>query len=83
MSMVQGVFCDNSKSPNDTLFTVSVLNYSLRCAPNNQLYAPLMVPKNAIISVASASGIDTRIILYNVPVPALSWPNLNSFTNDV
>lgn len=79
MTMIQGVFIDNSQSANDLLLVPDVINQQFRCPPKSQMYSPLLVPKNANITASSTGNTDLQVIFYNVPVPAFVWPTLNGF----
>lgn len=73
MSQVQGVYVDNAANSEPVTFNVGVINQTLEFPANSQGYIPLLVPKNAELTVASEGAVTVRMIFLNVPVPAQIW----------
>jgi hypothetical protein len=79
MSQVQGAFIDNSTNDQQVNIFVDVVNITYKIEPNSQAYLPMLVPKNATISMIDPSGESTAVVnfaFYNVPMPAAFWPNI-------
>ena len=77
MSIVQAVFVDNSLNSDEVAIGVSVIGQSLKVPANAQAYLPLLVPKNATITVASAGDANVGFVFVNVPLPACVWGGLS------
>ena len=79
MSIIQGVYVDNSANGHEVSITVGTINQLVKCPANSQGYFPLFVPKNAVITVSDPSGASTSkvaFIFYNIPMPAAVWGGL-------
>lgn len=73
MSMVQGLFIDNSSNPEALYITTAVLNQTVKVKPGQMGYIPLLAPKNANVTFTSSGEVTVNVILLNVPVPAQLW----------
>lgn len=78
LSMIQGVFVDNSGNNAQVDIGVSVINQTVKISAESQGYYPIFAPKNATITVRDHSGTSSATIsltFYNMPMPASNWGN--------
>jgi hypothetical protein len=73
ISMIQGVFVDNSANPDILQIQQSSLGINIQFPANSQGYIPLLVPNPATLTVASLGQVSVYMVFLNVPVPALIW----------
>jgi hypothetical protein len=75
MSVVQGVFVDNSANASPVLIASSTLSQSIVFPAFSQGYIPLLSPKPTQFVVTNQNGGTALVgfIFLNVPVPALIW----------
>jgi hypothetical protein len=73
ISMIQGVFVDNSANPDILQIQQSSLGINIQFPANSQGYIPLLVPNPATLTVASTGQVSVYMVFLNVPVPALIW----------
>ena len=75
ISMLQGIFIDNSASTTAMLVTIDAngLNQAVVANPNTQGYYSVLAPNPTRLSFVSSSGIVQRVHLYNVPIAGTVW----------
>jgi len=76
ITLLQGVFFDNSENDAEVSILVGVINQVVKFPANSMGYLPLLVPKNATLTVTDLSGVSdatTALIFYNIPMPAVVW----------
>jgi hypothetical protein len=73
MSLVQGIFCDNSVNSAQVSIAMQTLGYPIVVPTIAQGYFPLLVAKNDVLTFTSSGGIAVRFVLYNMPLPAMTW----------
>lgn len=74
VSIIQCLFIDNSGNAAPLSLFVSVVNQNLICPPNSQMYVPILVPTNAILTATCTGGVAATVDLINVPLPFGIWP---------
>lgn len=74
ISIIQGVFIDNSLSNAKTIVTIPGSQQVISCPPGWQGFFPLFTPMPPKMSVQNAGGVSLKIVLYNMPMPASAWP---------
>jgi hypothetical protein len=74
MSVVQGIYIDNSGNTNDVLnITCSGTGQTIAFPAGGQGYIPLIVAKPSTFTFASEGTANVNAIFLNVPVPAIIW----------
>jgi hypothetical protein len=73
MTLVQGIFIDNSKNSQALYITTKVLFQRVKIKAGMIGYIPLLAAKNADIVFESSGAAPVPIILLNVPVPGVIW----------
>lgn len=75
ISMVQGVFLDNSANGSQLEVKFAGTGQSIKIAPNRQGYRIVLCP-NPVNSIAfsSTGGVPVTVILLNFPVTNSDWP---------
>jgi hypothetical protein len=75
ISVVQGMFVDNSGNTSNLVVTCLITGQSVTVAPLTQGYYPLLSvnPFNFVVSSAGAVNFNAVIYVYNVPIPPAVW----------
>lgn len=75
MSMVQGLYLDNSLGGSTLSVTFGSTNQNIKIAPNRQGYRMVLCPNPVNnITFFSTSGVAVSVNLLNFPVTNSDWP---------
>lgn len=75
ISMIQGVFMDNSGGGSTLEIDFSNTGQKMKIAPNRQGYRMVLCPNPANnITFTSTAGVPLTVILLNFPVTNSDWP---------
>jgi hypothetical protein len=75
ISMIQGVFLDNSANPATLAISFNGAGQTIKIAPNRQGYRIVLCPNpvNSIV-FSSTGGVAVSVNLLNFPVTNSDWP---------
>lgn len=74
LTVIQGIFIDNSTSTSKTVITVAGSQQVISCPAGWQGFFPLFAPIPCKFTVQNTGGTDIWITLYNMAMPASAWP---------
>jgi len=74
ISMIQGIFVDNSANGSPIQINVPTTGQTLQVAPNRQAYLVLLCPNPVSLNFSSNGGIAVNVTLLNFPVTNHEWP---------
>lgn len=83
MSVIQGVYVDNSLGASPVIFTLGISGQTLTCPPYGQGYIALFLPNPCVIYVSCGNAALQTLYFHNLPIATTVWPTkAQGFTLD-